>query len=329
MEAVLGGGLEYSIIRRMTEEFDADRLNTSHPYYRSLQRSGSENSFSRAATILAISENVRLPCVDWGSRMLGDVAPPTEEFGWKMFERSSEWEPSWREFVEHAISGNACSKEVYQYLTAVDPVPGQQDDSNQLRDLAVHHLMRLLLQLEASSSDDVRLFLPEKDEQALVQLSAFAATCTRSVPVDLPDFETVRNDPEGRSVTLLAFEPPDVLSLIPARSDRAVRKYAEQVARLWAIADPIERERTAVHAMREVVKADEVRNWAARAFEVVAWGLKPLSWAGVPLVGAMSDARDLADEAARRERKARNWLLIRTRMQDISIRDYLKRTDNM
>lgn len=329
MESVLGGALEYSVIRRMTEEFNADRLGTSHPYYRSLQRSVSENLFSRAATVLAVSDNARLPSVDWSSNMLGDAAPPSENLGWTMFEGSSMWEDSWVNFVERSISAKAFTPDVYEYLTAVNPIAGKTDDSAQLRDFAIHHLMRLLLQIEASSTDDVRLFLPKKDERALMQLSKFATTCFDDVPVNLPDFETVRNDPEGRSVTLLAFDPPDVLSLIPARRDSAVRKYAERVSELWAIADPIERERSAVHAMRDVVKADEVRSWAARAFEAAAWGLKPLSWVGVPFVGAISDVRDVAEAAASRERTSRNWLLIRTRLQDISLRDYLKRTENI
>ncbi|PVE54009.1 hypothetical protein [Rhizobium rhizogenes] len=329
MKSVLGGALEYSVIRRMTEEFKPDVLKTSHPYYRSLQRSVPENSFSRAATILAISDNARLPAVDWSSGMLGDAAPSTDNLGWTAFQGSGMWEPLWTEFVKRAIDAKAFTQDIHQHLTAVDPIAGQTDDSEQLQDFAVHHLMRLLLQVEASNGGDIRLFLPQKDEQALMQLSEFAATCSEGVPVYLPDFQTVRNDPEGRSVTLLAFDPPDVLSLIPAREDSAVRKYAEQVSGLWEIADPIERERNAVHAMREVVKADQVRSRAARAFEAVAWGLKPLSWLGVPLVGAISDTRDVAAVAANRERTARNWLLIRTRMQDISLHDYLKRTENM
>lgn len=81
--------------------------------------------------------------------------------------------------------------------------------------------------------------------------------------------------------------------------------------------------------MREVVQADDVRGWAASAFEATSWLLKPLSWAGVPFVGAVGDARDIANVARERERKDKNWLLIRTTMNDISLKDYLERTGNL
>ena len=164
---------------------------------------------------------------------------------------------------------------------------------------------------------------------ALIKLSTFAKSSPHRPPIDLPDLDSARHSSDGRAVTLLAFSPPDASSIIPVRRDAAVRKYAERVQRIWEIADPIERERAAIRAMREVVQADEVRGWAASAFEATSWLLKPLSWAGIPFVGAVGDARDFANAAREIERKSKNWLLIRTMMNDISLKDYLERTRNI
>lgn len=329
MKAVLGGALENALIRQMTAEFDPQRLDTTHGYYRSLQRAPDANAFSRAATVLSIADGVLLPNVDWSSSMLGNQAPQTEALGWEPYNGEEMWKEDWVAFAEIAFEAGAFSGGPLERLRDVPRVADHNDSAEDSRAFSVHHLMRLLLQLDAAIQEDALLFLPPGDEAILSQLSAFSKSSQHRPPLDLPDLDGTRHDSDARSVTLLAFQPPDTLSILPVRQDTAVRKYAERVMELWALPDPIERERNAIKAMREVIKADEVRGWAANVFEAASWILKPLGWAGVPLVGAIGDARDVANVAREHERQSRNWLLIRTMMNDISLSDYLRRTDNL
>jgi hypothetical protein len=329
MKAVLGGTLENAMIRQMTVDADPSRLNTTHGYYRSLQRDAGQTAFSRAATVLSIADSVLFPKVDWTSSMLGKQAPAAAALGWVPFDGEEMWKEDWLAFCETAFEAGAFTGLPLKRLGTVPPVPGAIDTPEDIRSFSVHHLMRLLLQLDAAEKGRALLFLPKEDEEILVQLSDFALLSSHRPPLDLPDFETARRDPEARSVTLLAFQPPDASSIIPVRSDLAVRRYAERVMALWDVPDPIEREQAAVRAMREVIRADEVRGWAAAAFDAFLWVLKPLVWGGVPLISAVADARDIADVAREREREARNWLLIRTMMNDISLENYLKRMDNV
>ncbi|MCJ2187375.1 hypothetical protein [Novosphingobium beihaiensis] len=261
--------------------------------------------------------------------MLGDQAPQPEALGWEAYNGEELWSEDWLAFAEIAFQAGAFSGAPLRRLRDVPQVSDQEDSNEDLRAFSVHHLMRLFLQLDAAANEEALLFLPPGDEEILSQLSAFAKSSPHRPPLDLPDLDSTRYDSDARSITLLAFQPPDTQSIIPVRKDAAVRKYAESVMELWALPDPVERERNAVKAMREVIQADEVRGWAANAFEAVSWGLKPLSWLGVPLVGAVGDVRDVANVVHERERKSRNWLLIRTMMNDISLSDYLRRTDNL
>lgn len=249
--------------------------------------------------------------------MLGDQAPPTEALGWKSYQGEEMWKEEWVSFAEVAFDAGAFSGSSLERLRDVPQVADHNDTAEDARAFSVHHLMRLLLQLDAAGKEGALFFLPPGDEAILSQLSAFARSSTHQPPLDLPDLDGFRNDSEAKSVTLLTFQPADTLSLLPVRSDKAVHKYAEQVMELWGLPDPVERERNALRAMRDVIKADEVRGWAANVFEASSWTLKALGWVGVPLVGAIGDARDFANVAPEQERKSRNWLLIRTLMNDI------------
>lgn len=171
--------------------------------------------------------------------------------------------------------------------------------------------------------------MPPRDETIVQNLLSHAASCSSPPPFALPDFTNNYRNSEAKSLTLLAFQPPDALSLVPVRRDRAVRRYAERIMELWNEPDPIRREQSAVQAMRDVVRADEVRGWVGNVFEASAWGLKGLGYMGVPFVSAISDVRDAAELAREREQRSNNWLLIRTMMNDISLHEYLRRTDNM
>lgn len=310
-------------------DFNRSRLETTHGYYRSLQRPSETSAFSRAATVLSIADSVLLPQIDWASGMISDQAPQIESLGWELFNGEEMWKEDWIAFVEIAFEAGAFVGCARRRLDDVPSVAGKDDTGEDLRSFSVHHVMRLLLQLDAAEKQSALLFLPEGDEEVLAQLSAFVRSSPHRPPIDLPDLDSARHSSDGRSVTLLAFSPPDTSSIIPVRKDAAVCRYAEHVQRIWEVEDLIERERAAVRAMREVLQADEARGWAASAFEATSWLLKPLSWAGVPFVDAVGDARDFAYVARERERKAKNWLLIRTMMNDISLKDYLDRTDDL
>lgn len=329
MKAVLGGALEAGIIRQLTCEFDPERLETTHSYYRGLQRAPDANAFSRAATVLAIADSVLFPQADWSSTMLGDQAPPIESLGWQPYQGAEMWKEEWVSFIQSALDASAFSSISLNRIRDVPSVADQEDGVKDFNDFSVHYLMRLLLQVDAAGNESALLFLPANDEVILSELSAFAKSSSHLPPLPLPEMENNLRASEAKSLTLLAFQPPDCLSLVPVREDKSVRKYAEKVVELWELPDPIERERKALNAMRDVLKSDEVRGWTANVFEASSWALKGMGWLGVPFVGAVGDARDFADAAREQERRSRNWLLIRTSMNDISLQDYLRRTGNL
>ena len=78
----LGGGLEYALIRQITQEHAPDRSETQHSYYRSLQRRQPTRMFDRAATILSISDRTLRPSVDWVPQMGSATGPNDNDLGW-------------------------------------------------------------------------------------------------------------------------------------------------------------------------------------------------------------------------------------------------------
>ncbi len=224
MKAVLGGVLENALIRQMTLDFDPRRLGTTHGYYRSLQRSSEPSAFNRAATVLSIADSVLLPEIDWTSGMISDQAPPIESLGWEPFNGEEIWKEDWVAFAEIAIEAGAFAGSALRSLSDVPSVQGNDDTAEDYRSFSVHHVMRLLLQLDAAEKQSALLFLPEGDGEVLAQLSTFAKSSPHRHPLDLPDLDPARHSSEDRSVTLLAFSPPDTSSIIPVRKDAGVRK---------------------------------------------------------------------------------------------------------
>lgn len=328
MESVLGGGLEYAMIRRITSEVSPNRIAITHPYYRSLQRSQPDRMFSRASTILALSDRVRRPVVDWTPEMGSDASALISDqgIGWFAENNLNEWEPSWQQYVEKAYDAGAFSALSLRVMTAVEAVNGT-DPADTIKVFAVHHAMRLLLQCEAASRG-AHLFMPQDDQAVLVDLLSYAAKAPPPADIPLPDLSVVKRDPDGKSVALIAFEPPDVASISAVRKDKTVRHYADEVSKLWSVDDPVERDRRAIRAMRAVAAADDARAQMAVVFEAAGWWVKIPAWAGVPWASLAADARDGAAAVFQRRRRQKDWLLVKTSMQDISLRDYLRRTDN-
>lgn len=328
--SVLGGGLEYAFIRRTNEEWASKgRFDIDHSYYQSIQRPQPDRMFSRAATILAISESVLLPDIDWTPGWASKQAPSLADLGFGSVEGTKEWAREWDQFIQFlraALKARAFSSDAHQTLVAPDVWPDSNTEGREL--FGLHHLIRLLLQFEMAADNGAHLFMPEGDQQVIRELTAYSANAPAPPPVNLPDFNTVAMDPDGRSVALLAFEPPDVASIIPVRHDKQIRKYGEAVHGLWSIEDPVERERKALSAMRAVVSAGDAHAQISKVFEATGWWLKPLSWASVPGASWAADAKDGGSALFERHRRAKDWLLIRPRMQDISLRDYLRRIDN-
>ncbi|MBE7731311.1 hypothetical protein [Komagataeibacter sp. FXV3] len=329
VSTILGGMLECSFIRKITADLDPDQLHTKHPYYRSLQREGEKTAFTRSSTVIALSENTFLPGVDWSTTMLGENAPKMEEYAWREDWNQKGKRDEWEKFAELVVDDDTFGAFLHAVIPSVPPVDDEIDPPKLIRKFKIDYIVRILCQVDSAERNSSLLFMPQQDEEIVRRISSFAASCSSPPPFALPIFDNNYRDSDARSITLLAFQPPDALSLLPVRSDLAVRRYAERVMELWSETDPIRRERAAVQAMRDVLRADSVRDRVGYVFEASAWVLKGLGYFGVPLVGAIGDARDVAELAREREQRSNNWMLIRTMMNDISLHDYLERTGNM
>jgi hypothetical protein len=170
--------------------------------------------------------------------------------------------------------------------------------------------------------------MPQGDRIILEELAEFALQKDEAPPFSLPNLKECAIDPTGRDVDLLVFHPHDVRSIAAVRSDKLVRHYSETVARLWEVQDPLERERGAVRAMKELVQADEFALPVSRVLKACSWALKPLAWASVPGAAAAADVVDIAEQGLEKIETHKDWLLIQPRMSDVSLRDYLRRKDN-
>jgi hypothetical protein len=83
--------------------------------------------------------------------------------------------------------------------------------------------------------------------------------------------------------------------------------------------------------MREALEKSEAARKVDKIFEVEGLLCKPLHY--IPGLDAamtvIEDGLDLGKRWLERDRSRNEWFLLSARMADISLKDYLKRTDNL
>jgi hypothetical protein len=67
MEIVLGGYFETALVRFTDAIVRPERNRTGHPYYLCLNRTIPKAFFDRAATFMALADEVIVPSIDWAA----------------------------------------------------------------------------------------------------------------------------------------------------------------------------------------------------------------------------------------------------------------------
>jgi hypothetical protein len=342
MEIVLGGQLESSYIREITASIFPERLDTQHPYYVSLYRTAPKTVFDRAATFAAISTKALLPTVDWGAGNLnGSDTPSKEQFG--LFETSLPNPDLYNEievFADALLTANALSDQSYKLVSDVGHLSNEltkyrtfkYSECGPVDAFARDRLVRLLIQLEVSAKTGGHLILTAPDQLLLEEISRFVETNRLPTPVDLPKFDSVFLADEKNIVgAVLNFSPPDALSIVAVRADRTIQKYAQLVGDILSKGASRDSSYLLVRGMREALLKSETARKVETVFEVESWMMKPLHF--IPILGhvfsTISILTELGNKWARRKQTVTGWHMLGPKMNEIALKDYLMRMDNV
>jgi hypothetical protein len=341
MNVTLGGRYENALIGQISsqiEHFKGWEMN--NPYYAGLFRRTSKSYFDRCATFIAISDKIVLPEVDWTIPPRTTGITPVQFGITQTRAGGNEWDVDAQALSALALSNNAFRPETLQVLTSVaslnlPPRPYTRPPGFGLPHVdgfAHHHLCRLLLQIRASVETKSFLILGDEDRQILTELVQFVVEHQLPTPFDLPDLSRMKVvDGESLAGGLFNFSPPDALSVIAVRADPTIAQYAAQVRSALVTENSFTSQRDLVMAMRAALEKSEISERVHTIFEVDSWICKALHF--VPVVGvffAISDVLlELADKWMRRKDRSDEWFMLGPRMADISLKDYLRRMDNV
>jgi hypothetical protein len=339
MEVILGGRFENALLRAIQSQLLPDRMAPGHTYYQSLYRYSPTSYFERCGTFAAISEKIVLPQVDW--MISPDSGHSVEEFGISPGGRFNEWDDEISALSVVLLRARAFSKGTYASLRRVKPLFGNAATAphrwspvaslGEVDGFAFHHLTRLLLQVRESSRQRP-LVIGDEETAILKEICAFLERTGMPTPMLIPRVESGNFvDAETFAGGLLNFSPPDALSVAAVRADAGVARYARAVRSHLESESKFDSQRGLVLAMREALEESERARKCSRVFEVTNWVCKPFHYIpGIDFAATIfEDARDLLRKWLERDKDDQEWFLIRTKMSDVSLRDYLRRQGNL
>jgi hypothetical protein len=281
-----------------------------------------------------------LPEVDW------TIPPQTKgitpaQFGITQTRAGgNEWDTDAQALSALALSNNAFRPETLQALTNVASpgLPRRPYTRSpgfglaQVDGFAHHHLCRLLLQIRASAEAKSFLVLGDEDRQILTELAQFVVKHRLPTPFNLPDLSRAKVV-EGDTLAggLFNFSAPDALSVAAVRADPTVAQYAAKVRSALLTGNSFTSQRDLVIAMREALEKSDIGEKVRTIFEVDSWICKALHF--LPVVGVFFSGADvlleLANKWMKRKDSSAEWFMLGPRMADVSLKDYLRRMDNV
>jgi hypothetical protein len=345
MNIIFAGKFENALLRAITAQADPTRLVNDNDYYRSLHRYAPRSYFDRCATFIAIANHILVTADDWNFRQAGFSVPPqmTEDqlgISYALQDATNmEGREDIKSFAALLLKNRAFSDMSRQSLAEVtgplEPTVKTWRSTHGIEGadwFSLHQLERLLLQVRCSVVTKSRLVLGDEELEILRDICSFIETTRIPSPISLPDLRGAnRIHGETFAGGLLNFSPPDTLAVAAVRADSGIRAYATKIREILSEQSTVEGQRKLVHAMREALDKDEIEKRTQNIFEVVSWIAKPLHY--IPGVDAMmclgEDAFDLGKKWLDRKKTTDDWFILGARMTDISLRDYLKRTDNL
>ena len=334
LEIVLGGLLENAFMSAVTRHQRPNHCAPGHPYYESLYRHTDPAYFHRAATFVCLASRTNIPLVDWAMDDADGFRP--SELGITLHDSGfdapfREWDDDAMLLAAVALEWGAFSPETMNDLAVyrvgekpiLRPPRAREVAGLQVDPHALHHLCRLLLQLRTVADQRAHLVLAETDHRILCELLDFIEGQQLAIPFGLPEVRRKAFiQADGLAGGLLHFSPIDVLALQAAATDSQVRRYAQRVRPFLATSSTADSRRGLVAAMKETDETADRILGARRVFEFANILAKPFAAFGATLLVAGMKAW------LNRKHTEANWHLISARMNNVALKDYLRRAHN-
>ncbi|WP_374573237.1 hypothetical protein [Phenylobacterium sp.] len=345
MKAILGGYFETALVHYCDAVIRPDRNATTHPYYVCLNRKTPKAYFDRAATFLAVADEVIVPSIDWALAIDSNDPPELTaqslnvEINGKANPGGGEWDRDAIAFADILLDNGALSTESWIHVSrlelgALEPearraIEERRDELQ--RQVGHHYLCRLLLHVRAAADTGAFLVLSEPDCRVLQEIGEFLTRTGLASPHPMPDLTGKVLAGDDFAAGLLNFSPPDALAMAAVKRDPQIRRYARQVSEVIGEAATEASQRALLHAMQEAHERAEAGRKAEKVFEVASWCVKPLHY--VPGVGEVitvaEDVKDLVNKWVDRKTVGKEWYLLAAKMADVAISDYLSRKGNL
>jgi hypothetical protein len=184
--------------------------------------------------------------------------------------------------------------------------------------------LREMIQAVVLASDgDAYLAIGDDEERILAEIADFLSAGDLEVPFGFPDMSHIRFvTDETLPAALVNYSPPDPASIPATRQDRLVRNYSAAVAAALKEGENFERKRMLVRAMREAAEDESRLKGTEKVLEICTAVIGAIPVPGMKLVMGEVGRRVKA------HREKASWHLIRIRMSEVSLREYLERSGN-
>lgn len=304
-----------------------------HSYYDGLLRPVPRGLFERCGTFIAIANHTRVPGVDWTPNMMRKSSLDESLLGYEPspnYAIVSEVESfAAGLLISGAFSSSArAALEIHPWPDHYRPkdrkLTRTVEGIGELPEFELAQLVRILAQIDLAGETGASLVLGDLEQNILKEMTDFVVANNLDSPIEIPDFcsKTII-DAEKFATGLLNYSPPDIDAIAAVRSDKAVQRYASQIRDVLAHPSCIDTQRDLVRAMREQRDESGRIRGAQKVFEIISFVLAPLPLGIVKLFPAAMAW------GLKGERRKRSWNVMASRMADIAVDDYLRRTGNL
>ena len=325
MKVILSGQLNNAFTGRINRHFEPERWvpRGDGDYYASLFRHTDPSYFDRAATLVTIAEETLFGFIDWG-------VPSVSERGFGVSHQSYEDGEFQGQVLDGSealskalLEGHALSQASLEVLGRGGTEPHTLRSVGDERSYREQQLREMIQATVLASDGSAYLAIGEDEERILREIADFVSTGLINLPFAFPDMARVRFvTDETLPAALVNYSPPDPACIPATREDRLVRRYSASVASALAEAGVFERKRMLISAMREAA-ADELRlKGSEKVLEIVTAIVGAVGVPGIKLAIGAVKKRVVAG------REEASWHLMRVRMSEVSLREYLNRTGN-
>ena len=318
LQVVLCGQLVNAFTAALSRQFEEERwFPRDRGYYANLFRHTDRSCFDRASSLVVIADDTIFGSIDWA------VPSEAQELALGVSIRSQRRPEEVEELVRDLLKKRAFSRESLAVLRRGGTESHFKGSAAEGNEFARLQLIEIIDEIILAGETGATLVVTEDDERIIREMSAFIAKKCLVLDFDFPDLSSIPlgND-ETIPAALVNFSPADAASVAAVRADKLVRRYSREVARALAETDEANRRRILLDAMREAVEEEGRITSASTVIDMATFVVRALM---VPVVGLALGA---VGDRLKKERTQRAWHLLRVRMTEVSVRDYLNRNAN-